>query len=46
MEPPPASLEAMVHSVRRSKPEPPGTPWLWWVALVLVVAVIASFVTR
>ena len=49
MEPPPPSLEAMMHSRRpgstRSKPES-GASWLLWVLLVVVAAAITAYVTR
>ena len=49
MEPPPASLEAMVHSRRRVASAQPESHWLLWVALlvlVVVAAAITGYVTR
>ncbi|MEI9949600.1 MAG: hypothetical protein WDO74_11625 [Pseudomonadota bacterium] len=45
MEPPPASLEAMVRS-RRGSPlsVERGQSWLWMVLLILAIAVIAYYV--
>jgi hypothetical protein len=48
MEPPPPSLEAMMHSRPRSsrrKEETSGS-WLLWILLVLVAAGITAYVTR
>ena len=45
MEPPPASLEAMVRSRPGSAmPGEDGRSWVWVVALVAVVAAVAYFV--
>ncbi len=47
MEPPPASLEAMVHSARRpAASAKSGSSWLLWVLLVVVTAVISGYVMR
>jgi hypothetical protein len=46
MEPPPASLEAMVHSARRTPADKSGSSWLLWVLLVIVTAVISGYVMR
>jgi len=46
MEPPPASLEAMVQSRNRApQPEAPGSWWVW-VVLALAAAVITGYVMR
>lgn len=46
MEPPPASLEAMVHSARRPPADKSGSSWLLWVLLVVVTAVVSGYVMR
>ena len=48
MDPPPPSLEAMVHSrPRSSRGKPPSKPsWLVWVLLVAVAAAVSAYVTR
>jgi hypothetical protein len=46
MEPPPASLEAMIQSGNRARPAEAGSSWLLWVALVVVAAVITGYVMR
>jgi len=44
MEPPPASLEAMVRSRPGSPLTPePRSPWIWVVVAVIVVIVIAYY---
>jgi hypothetical protein len=45
MEPPPASLEAMVRS-RPGSPLAPDKqpPWLWITLIVIVIAVVAYYV--
>ncbi|HVY31718.1 MAG TPA: hypothetical protein VHB79_34520 [Polyangiaceae bacterium] len=46
LEPPPPSLEAMVHSVAR-RPEPKSSnSWLLWLALVVVAVGVTAYVMR
>jgi hypothetical protein len=46
LEPPPASLEAMVQSKSRSRPPEGGSSWLLWVVLVVVAVVITGYVMK
>lgn len=46
MDPPPASLEAMVHSGGRRRPEDAGSSWLLWLALVVVAGLITAYVMK
>lgn len=47
MEPPPPSLEAMIQSIERlPKRPPPGSSWLVWLLVGLVMALVAAYVMR
>jgi len=46
MEPPPASLEAMVQSGPRPPRSEASGSWLLWIVVVLVAAGITAYVTR
>lgn len=46
MEPPPASLEAMVQSKSLSRPPDEGSSWLLWVVLVVVAAIVTGYVMK
>jgi hypothetical protein len=45
MEPPPASLEAMVQSAQRV-PSPEGSSWWLWVGLAVAAVMITGYVMR
>ncbi len=47
MDPPPASLEALVTKAGRTRHEPKSAPaWWFWLALALVTAAITAYVMR
>jgi hypothetical protein len=46
MDPPPASLGAMVNSAPRSAVRETGSSWWPWLALVVAAAAITGYVMR
>jgi hypothetical protein len=46
MDPPPASLEAMVQSAQRAPSRETGSSWWLWVALIVAAAAITGYVMR
>lgn len=46
MEPPPASLEAMVQSAQRAPSREAGSSWWLWVGLAVAAVIIAGYVMR
>jgi hypothetical protein len=46
MEPPPASLGAMVQSRRKAPPRETGNAWWLWALLILLAALLTGYVTR
>jgi hypothetical protein len=46
MEPPPASLEAMVRSRNRAPQAEASSSWWLWVMLVVVAVIITGYVMR
>jgi hypothetical protein len=46
MDPPPASLEAMVQSAQRSPSRETGSSWWLWLALVVAAAAITGYVMQ
>jgi hypothetical protein len=46
MEPPPASLEAMVNSAKRGNERRESSPWLFIAVLIVAAAALTSYVMR